>query len=980
MPLISRTFNVVEGGFINIVVADKDTEFYTYNAHTINGTAVSTAVLPSIADFKAFSISGSGTAAFSYTIETINDDIYEGPTPEVFTVEGSSDITDDDGTTHFTGKITVNISDEADKPILSIDPLTVREGNANKTVGLVIHADHVASFDYMIEVEIAGSGDFEKTLLQVLMPAFTSSVKVDLSLIGDLKMEVNQTDWTDREETAAVTATSDFSQAASNITIINDDGPTITVIPGGGTASDPLLLTEGEGMGSFTFKLSKAVPYPIDIRVFPSNTDLNEFTNVVPTFRIPAGETSFTIPILQAKDDNLDYEKMQKSSVAFVAIPFGTDENVYFSGNGESNNHTTTILIEDKLRALIKEPDAEAKKANSYISQGIDILIGSFEEGLLGKESAVILGKGLRAAGEMFKAVLSTVDFLSIYDRFDKDVQNAEGAPDFDKRMAAAYFRACESLMQKAAETAFSLSVGIAAGAAIAFLAGPGILAGLAVITVGAAAAVTYEEFFKPIVEQKIINILNDGIPLPHLHLSEVPFVLGQNQYQGSTKNEHYVVDNSQDSIIETKNGGYDLVTASSDFVLSTNVEALVLTSTAVKGTGNNSNNYIEGNSAKNLLSGSGGVDVLFGKAGADNLSGGTGDDTLFGDDGNDKIFGNEGNDILVGGNGSNILDGGDGADTADYGKIGNEITVDLTTGQAKFGSSIDTLTSIENVNGSLSDDVVTGNDQANAIDGREGNDLLDGAAGKDVLVGGDGNDVLLGGTGSDWFKGGRGNDTIVGGSGKDTIDYYHALEGVVVDLGISGAQSISASEGADNLKGIESTIGSAFADSLKGNGASNDLAGENGDDQISGGGGTDKLEGGGGDDNVLGDDGDDQIVGGVGRDTLTGGIGSDTFIFVDNRESPGAVGSADVILDFEHSQDKIDVSHVDAVSSTTTTDQFSFIGTVAFSAAGQVRIEQSGSDTVLLFNTDNKFNTVEMSVLLKGVATSEFSESDIFL
>ena len=104
MPLISRTFNVVEGGFINIVVADKDTEFYTYNAHTINGTAVSTAVLPSIADFKAFSISGSGTAAFSYTIETINDDIYEGPTPEVFTVEGSSDITDDDGTTHFTGR------------------------------------------------------------------------------------------------------------------------------------------------------------------------------------------------------------------------------------------------------------------------------------------------------------------------------------------------------------------------------------------------------------------------------------------------------------------------------------------------------------------------------------------------------------------------------------------------------------------------------------------------------------------------------------------------------------------------------------------------------------------------------------------------------------------------------------------------------------------------------------------------------------
>src|SRR3546814_3979478 len=79
-------------------------------------------------------------------------------------------------------------------------------------------------------------------------------------------------------------------------------------------------------------------------------------------------------------------------------------------------------------------------------------------------------------------------------------------------------------------------------------------------------------------------------------------------------------------------------------------VENLILTGTALSGTGNDLANKITGNDATNHLDGRGGNDTILGGGGADIIDGGDGDDSLVGGGGSDIIDGEGGSDTLVGG------------------------------------------------------------------------------------------------------------------------------------------------------------------------------------------------------------------------------------------------------------------------------------------------------------------------------------------
>src|SRR5262249_33307937 len=73
-------------------------------------------------------------------------------------------------------------------------------------------------------------------------------------------------------------------------------------------------------------------------------------------------------------------------------------------------------------------------------------------------------------------------------------------------------------------------------------------------------------------------------------------------------------------------------------------------------------------------------------------------------------------------------------------------------------------------------------------------------------------------------------------------------------------------------------------------------------------------------------------MVGGLGADTLTGGAGADTFKFTSMKDSVNDTTSAgqpkwDVITDFEHGTDKIDLSKIDANPNTTADDAFMKVG-----------------------------------------------------
>lgn len=107
---------------------------------------------------------------------------------------------------------------------------------------------------------------------------------------------------------------------------------------------------------------------------------------------------------------------------------------------------------------------------------------------------------------------------------------------------------------------------------------------------------------------------------------------------RGGGGNDTYVVDNALDIVDEQNNGGAgtaDLVKSSISFSLVNSarvlgvVENLTLNnvSTAITGTGNNSNNVITGNNFNNVLSGGIGIDTLRGGLGNDTLNGGAGND-----------------------------------------------------------------------------------------------------------------------------------------------------------------------------------------------------------------------------------------------------------------------------------------------------------------------------------------------------------------
>ena len=132
-------------------------------------------------------------------------------------------------------------------------------------------------------------------------------------------------------------------------------------------------------------------------------------------------------------------------------------------------------------------------------------------------------------------------------------------------------------------------------------------------------------------------------------------------------------------------------------------------------------------------------------------LDGTVNDDILEGGDGDDVINGRDGDDILIGHLGTNVFDGGAGVDTVDYSWTSASVHVDLLNAdfQSVIGNSSgakDRFVNVENIVGSINNDVLVGDNGSNRIHGGAGDDTLRGGAhGDDVLRGGDGADFIGG-------------------------------------------------------------------------------------------------------------------------------------------------------------------------------------------------------------------------------------------
>ena len=292
-------------------------------------------------------------------------------------------------------------------------------------------------------------------------------------------------------------------------------------------------------------------------------------------------------------------------------------------------------------------------------------------------------------------------------------------------------------------------------------------------------------------------------------------------------------------------------------------------------------------------LIGSSNNDFLAGDNGLNGLDGGDGDDQLFGLGGLDYLIGGNGDDTLNGGNGSDWLFGDAGDDWASYKVLGGAVTASLANPGSNSGQAQgDRYFSIENLEGSLRADRLTGD------------------------------------AGSNKLAGLAGADTLNGGGGFDYASYESSASGVTAIL-LGGYANLTTGHAAnDSYTSIEGLIGSNRDDILAGNNGANEILGLAGNDFL------------------IGVNGNDTLDGGVGNDTLNGGLpfnpsgfGRDRFVFkigYDNDTIDGfaaGAGGEDII----------------ALSLGTSFDEFSEIQGAASDIGGNTLLSFGGGDSLTL-------------------------------
>ncbi|UTW56305.1 CHRD domain-containing protein [Kordiimonas sp. SCSIO 12610] len=243
--------------------------------------------------------------------------------------------------------------------------------------------------------------------------------------------------------------------------------------------------------------------------------------------------------------------------------------------------------------------------------------------------------------------------------------------------------------------------------------------------------------------------------------------------------------------------------------------------------------------------------------------------------------------------NGPVILDvvqdaGGDVTGATEDGDVFNEFT------------DTDTLTSIENINGSNDGDSITANGAAgNVINGLGGDDTILGGGGTDTLDGGDGFDtnsfanIGVGvtaslATGTATYSP-NANVTI-----NETFTNFEALEGTNANDRLVGDNEDNALTGNDG----NDTLGARAGDDTVDAGAGNDLVfAGSGDDSVSAGSGNDLVFAGSGNDTVSADSGNDTVFVGSGNDVVTGGSGNDNIFAGSGNDNVDAGSDDDTIF-----------------------------------------------------------------------------------
>jgi len=368
---------------------------------------------------------------------------------------------------------------------------------------------------------------------------------------------------------------------------------------------------------------------------------------------------------------------------------------------------------------------------------------------------------------------------------------------------------------------------------------------------------------------------------------------------------------------------------------------------------------YLIGTAANEIIAGNGGgFDEISGEGGDDRITLSADSNFANGGDGDDIVQGSAGNDTIRGAGGRDAYDAAGGTfDRIDYRDALEAINVDLALTTFQFISrsmGSDQLRGFEQIRGSNFNDTLLGNASDNRLYGQQGRDTLNGRGGADIM------------------EGGHDNDTYTVDNASDSVIEVNGFNG-----GFDVVYSTVAYLLPDNVEVLFLQAGPING---TGNGSSNWLTGSFAANTLSGLDGNDVLNGRGGNDILLGGFGVDRLIGGGGVDTLTGGGDADLFEWKARAQTGNTLATSDVVTDFSAAEgDVVVLREIDARGNVGGFQAFSFIGTAAFSATGQIRAAASGTDTVLEMNI-SPVAGAEMTILLSNVQAASLTASAFLL
>jgi Ca2+-binding RTX toxin-like protein len=441
----------------------------------------------------------------------------------------------------------------------------------------------------------------------------------------------------------------------------------------------------------------------------------------------------------------------------------------------------------------------------------------------------------------------------------------------------------------------------------------------------------------------------------------------------GAKGDDLYIVTDVDDVVVEAANNGRDEVRSSVSYVLTENVENLVLLGNASRAIGNALHNSINGNADDNFIDGAGGNDSMAGGAGDDVYIIESVDDrvTEAADQGIDEVrasisytlvghverlvltgaanlsgFGNALGNAITGNSGKNTLDGGIGADTLSGG-LGDDLYL------------------IDNVDDAIVETHDAGFDQviasvSYALAENVDNLLLAGSAHSgtgnaldNVIIGNGVDNVLMGLDGNDTLKGEGGNDSFIGGAGDD-IYFVDSESDVIIESDAAGRDRIYSRVSYNLIDNVEEIVldNRAGAAVVSGNIEDNYIAGNVSANSLFGGSGNDTLIGGGASssgDTLDGGFGKDVLSVSGGNNFLTGGYAADRFNF------SGIANTINTVFDFEIG-DSLQIADLTEITS------FS-AGTSANLGRGKVsyRVSEKGTEVFIGISANGDVGVIRL-------------------